>query len=164
MSDPQENEPERHETRAEQLDRNWGDILQEMRVMQTGTQLIAGFLLTLPFQEKFADLDDRQQTVYLGLVVLAAATTALMLVPIALHRRLFRDHAKESLVHVANWLVIVALGAIALLITGINWLIFDVVVTRNAGLVAGLASLVVLTALLAALPAAVERKAFENRP
>ena len=163
MSENKESEPERHETKAEQLDRNWGDILQEMRVMQTGTQLIAGFLLTLPFQQAFADLDGVQRAVYLGLVVLAATTTALMLVPIALHRRLFRDHAKESLVIGANRLVIVALGAIAVLISGINWLIFDVVLDRTAGLLAIGISLVVLALLLAALPAAVERKVFTDR-
>lgn len=151
--------PERHETPAERLDRNWGELLQEMRVMQTGVQLIAGFLLTLPFQDKFADLDDLQEALYLGLVVLAAVTTSLMLVPIALHRRLFGGHVKQHLVATAHRLVIVALFAIGLLIVGINWLIFDVVISRTAGLVCGALSVVLVLSLLAWLPATIGRRA-----
>lgn len=150
----------RNETEEERLDRNFDDLLQEMRVMQTGVQLIAGFLLTLPFQEPFARLDDLQRDVYLGLVLLAALTTSLILTAIALHRRLFRDHVKETLVIAAHRLVIVALGAIALLVAGINWLIFGVVLDRTAGILVSILSLLVVASLLVALPAAVERKAF----
>ena len=150
---------DRNETPAERLDRNWNDLLQEMRVMQTGVQLIAGFLLTLPFQQVFEDLDDVQRTIYLVLVLVAGLTTAMMLVPIALHRRLFGDHVKDSLVRTAHLLVIVVLGAIGLLITGIVLLIFDVVVSRAAGLITGSVTLVLVVVLLAVLPALVERQA-----
>jgi hypothetical protein len=150
---------DRNETPAERLDRNWNDLLQEMRVMQTGVQLIAGFLLTLPFQQVFEDLDDVQRTIYLVLVLVAGLTTAMMLVPIALHRRLFGDHVKDSLVRTAHLLVIVVLGAIGLLITGIVLLIFDVVVSRAAGLITGSVTLVLVVVLLAVLPALVEREA-----
>jgi hypothetical protein len=147
--------PERRETPAERLDRNWNELLQEMRVMQTGVQLIAGFLLTLPFQQAFDDLDAWQRWQYLGLVLLAGATTAVMLAPIALHRRLFGGHLKERLVATAHRLVILALGAIGLLIAGIIALIFDVVVSRTAGLVTGAAALAIVVLLLAVLPARV---------
>lgn len=155
---------DRNETPAERLDRNWNDLLQEMRVMQTGVQLIAGFLLTLPFQEAFGDLDDVQRTVYLILVAVAGVTTAMMLVPIALHRRLFGDHVKGSLVRTAHGLVIVVLGAIGLLISGIVWLIFDVVVDRAAGVTAGGLTLLVVLVLLAGVPAVVEREALSEKP
>jgi hypothetical protein len=151
--------PERNETPAERLDRNWNELLQEMRVMQTGVQLIAGFLLTLPFQQAFADLDDLQRWLYLVLVALASITTALMLVPIALHRRLFGDHVKERLVQTAHRLVIVVLGAIGLLISGIVMLLFDVVVSRTAGLVSGGLGLAIAVALLAVVPARIEKAA-----
>lgn len=152
-------QPERNETPAERLDRNWNDLLQEMRVMQTGTQIVAGFLLTLPFQSAFRALDDWQRGLYLGLVVLAGATTALMLAPIAVHRRLFGDHIKERLVSTAHRLVIVVLGAIGLLLAGITALIFDVVVSRTAGLVAGGGALALAVVLLVVVPAAIERDA-----
>lgn len=153
---------DRNETDAERLDRNWNDMLQEMRVMQTGVQLIAGFLLTLPFQQAFGDLDDVQRSLYLVLIALASVTTALMLVPIALHRRLFGDHAKEQLVRTAHRLVIGVLFAIGLLITGIVMLLFDVVVDRTAGLVSGGLSLALVVLLLGVLPAVIERAALRR--
>ena len=61
-----EEDPERDETPTERLDRNWGDLLQELRVSQTGVQLLTGFLLTLPFQSRFAELDRVEQNIYLG--------------------------------------------------------------------------------------------------
>ena len=77
---------ERNETEAEREDRKWDDMLQELRVIQTGAQLTGGFLLTLPFQQRFAGLTDLQEAVYLGLVVLAALVVAQVLTPIAIHR------------------------------------------------------------------------------
>lgn len=88
----------RDETRNEQLDRQWIDLLQELRVMQTGTQIIAGFLLTLPFQSCFTELDQVATTLYLGNVLLAALSTCLMLVPMAMHRELFGSRVKDRLV------------------------------------------------------------------
>jgi hypothetical protein len=161
MSDAQRTD-DRNETPTERLDRNWNDLLQEMRVMQTGVQIIAGFLLTLPFQQKFGDLDEVQRAIYLALVCVASATTALMLVPIALHRRLFGDHVKDRLVRTAHRFVIVVLFAIGLLICGIVLLIFDVVVGRGAGLAVGGLALLLVVALLGVLPAVVERHALDD--
>ena len=73
----------RNETREEQLDRNWAELLQELRVLQTGVQILAGFLLTLPFQERFEDLDSFQVNLYLANVVIAALTTAFILQPVS---------------------------------------------------------------------------------
>ena len=127
----------RHETRDEQLDRNWDDLLQELRVMQTGVQLLAGFLVTLPFQSAFAELDHYQRTVYLCVLSLAGLTTLMMLVPVAVHRRLFGEGVKEWLVATAQPVSQVLLGAVALLICGVTSLVFDVVLGRVAGCVAG---------------------------
>lgn len=147
----------RRETRDEQLDRNWNDLLQELRVMQTGVQLLAGFLVTLPFQAAFADLDDYQRTLYLCILSLAGATTLMMLVPIAVHRRLFGDGVKQWLVGTAHPLSQVVLGAVALLVVGVTSLVFDVVLGRRAGLLAGGAALLVALLLLAVLPVLVHR-------
>jgi hypothetical protein len=88
----------RDETESERLDRNWNEILQELRVTQTGTQILTGFLLAAAFQTRFADLDAFQVDVYLVLVVTAVLTTALGLAPVSLHRVLFRRGAKEQIV------------------------------------------------------------------
>ena len=142
----------RAESEEEKADRKWGDLLQELRVMQTGTQLIAGFLLTLPFQGRFAELDDYQRRLYLAVVLVALVTTALVVSPIAVHRRLAGHHVKDRLVALAEVAVRGVLAGIGLLIVGIVVLIFDVVVGRAAGLAAGAALLTLVVALLVVLP------------
>jgi hypothetical protein len=143
---------DRNETDTERLDRKWNDLLQELRVMQTGAQLTAGFLLTLPFQTGFADLDSFQRTLYLVLVILAALTTAVVVAPVAVHRRLSGRHVKERLVMTAHRLVGAGLVCLGLLVTGMVFLIFDVVVDRPFAAVASASVGVVLLALLVALP------------
>ena len=142
----------RNETEQERLDRKFDDMLQELRVIQTGVQLTAGFLLTLPFQALFWELDRFAKGLYLTLVLLAALTSALVMAPIAIHRRLSGQHVKGRLVAAAHHLVRLVLVGVALLVTGMVLLIFDVVTTRTwAGVAAGAIG-VVLLALLAVLP------------
>jgi hypothetical protein len=147
----------RNETEEERLDRKWNDLLQELRVMQTGAQLTAGFLLTLPFQQTFADLDDFARRLYLALVVLAALTTALVLSPVAIHRRLSGQHVKERLVDAAHRLVYGVLTCLTLLVSGMVLLIFDVVVDRTYAAVAAGSIFVVMVLLLVVLPLALVR-------
>lgn len=148
----------RPETPAQRSDRNWIELLQELRVMQTGVQILTGFLLTLPFQPRFEDLTDYQRTLYLVLVVLAASTTGLAVAPVSMHRALFRRHLKRELVTAADRMTRAALVLLALVVTGTTSLVFDVVVGHDAGLVVGGAMLVVLVALWLALPVAVRRR------
>lgn len=142
----------RDETAEERLDRLWTDLLQELRVMQTGAQLTAGFLLTLPFQSSFADLDDFSTGLYLVLVLLAALTTGLVMGPVAIHRRLSGEHVKERLIESAHKLVYGVLTCIALLVTGMVMLVFDVVVDRTWAVVAAAAVATVLALLLVVYP------------
>lgn len=150
----------RHESKDQRMDRNWSELLQELRVMQTGVQIIGGFLLTLPFQQRFGTLSEPERWLFLSLVVLAALTTGLMLVPVSLHRRLFRRHAKERVVAAGDAVVKVVLACIAILIAGCVGLIFSVVAGHDVGLVAGgsilagLAALVLVYPLLSWLPGA----------
>ncbi len=142
----------RDETEEERADRKWEDLLQELRVMQTGAQLLAGFLLTLPFQSSFADLDPFQKDLYLVLVVLATVTTALVMGPVAIHRRLSGRHVKDKLVKAAHRLVWGVITCISLLVAGILLFIFDVVVSRTAGFAAAAAMLALLGTLIIVLP------------
>lgn len=143
---------ERNETDEERLDRKFQDMLQELRVMQTGAQLTAGFLLTLPFQEPFEDLDQFQRTVYLALVVGAGLTTALLLTPVAIHRKLTGTHVKERVVKSTHRVMAAALTTLATIIVGIIFFTFDVVIDRTMAFVAGGAMAVVVASLLLALP------------
>ena len=128
---------DRRETEDERLDRKWADLLQELRVMQTGAQLTAGFLLTLPFQPTFTYLDTFQESLYLALVLLAAITTLLVMAAVAVHRRLSGADVKEQVVKAAHRLTIAVLTTISLLATGMVVLIFDVVLDRAYALVFG---------------------------
>ena len=147
----------RNETETERLDRNWDEILQELRVTQTGTQVLTGFLLTVAFQQRFQDLDDFQVGVYLVLVVLAVLTTALALAPVSLHRTLFRQRAKVYLVKVANVILRIVLAGVAAVLGGTVLLIFDFVAGRTAGLVVGTVALAVMVVLAVALPIGARR-------
>jgi len=142
----------RNETDDERLDRLWNELLQELRVMQTGAQLTAGFLLTLPFQQKFAELDDFGRRLYLALVLLAALTTALVLTPVAIHRRLAGKHIKDRVVASAHKLVFAVLTCLGLLVSGMVMLIFDVVIDRTWATVFAAGTLVVVVSLLGVLP------------
>jgi tellurite resistance protein TehA-like permease len=149
----------RNETREEQLDRNWMELIQELRVLQTGVQILAGFLLTLPFQDRFETLDDFQRNLYLVNVALAALTTAFILLPVSVHRRLFRKRLKETLVTSGDNITKIALSGVGALSVGTAALVFDVTAGRAAGLSAGAILLLVLIVLLVYVPLHLHRKA-----
>ena len=150
---------ERNETAIEKLDRNWMELLQELRVLQTGVQILAGFLLTLPFQSRFESLDDFQTNLYLANVALAALTTSLILLPVSVHRRLFRLHLRAALVASADRIAKVSLAGIGLLSVGTSALVFDVAAGRTAGVTAGAVLLTVLLILLVYVPSRLRRHA-----
>lgn len=152
MSTPTAPDAGRDETEEERLDRKWNDLLQELRVMQTGAQLTAGFLLTLPFQQKFATLDSFQRDVYLFLVLVAGLTTATVMAPVAVHRRLSGEHVKERVVVTAHRLVHLVLLGVSILIAGMALLIFDVVVDRTVAVAVSAGLLVYLVSVLVLLP------------
>jgi hypothetical protein len=145
------------ETEQERVARNWDEILQELRVTQTGTQILLGFLLTIPFQAGFADIDSEQIAVYLTLVMVAALATVFALAPVALHRALFRQGAKPELVRAAHLLMRLALGAISLALSGTVYLIFTVVIGDIAALIAGGSTLLLTVLLWAVLPSFLRR-------
>ena len=155
MQRQERRDPERDETEAERADRNWNELLQELRVSQTGVQLLAGFLVTLPFQDAFEDLDGFQRDLYVALLLLAVVTVGVMMAPVALHRRLFQGQAKKELVTAAHRFTRVALLLIPVLLAGIVFLVVDVVVDRTVAsfLAGGIA--VVMLALLVVVPAVV---------
>src|SRR6476469_924193 len=146
------NERARNESPMQRLDRNWADLLQELRVVQTGVQLLTGFLLTLPFQARFEQLSGYERTVYLITVALSVAAVWFINAPVSLHRMLFRRHARELRVTVSHRLAIVGLVLLGAAIVGVVLLIFDVVAGTAAGIVAAGAALVLLVALWAGLP------------
>jgi len=142
----------RNETPTERLDRNWADLLQELRVIQTGVQLLTGFLLTIPFQSRFADLTPFAQVVYLSTLSASVIATGLLIAPVSLHRILFRRHARRVTVDTAHRLAQTGLVFLAVAIVGVVLLNFDVVAGLTAGIIAAAATVVLLAGLWLALP------------
>jgi len=141
----------RDETQNERMDRNWNDLLQELRVTQTGTQILSGFLLTLVFQPRFATLDALQRNLYVALVLLAATTIVLGLAPVNLHRALFHQQLKPSIVRFGHLALRFQLAGVALIVVGTVLLILDVGVGRRVGLV-GACSILLLVVGAASIP------------
>lgn len=147
----------RDETPNERADRNWDDLLQELRVMQTGTQILTGFLLAVAFQPRFTDMDELQRDLYVVLVALAAVATILALAPVGMHRALFGRQRKPELVRVAARIVKIDLVVIGALTIGVTTLIIDFTVNRTAGVIALVAAIVGVLGLWVALPRLVRR-------
>ena len=119
-------EAQRHETEPERDDRNLIEILQEARVVQTGVQILFGFLLAATFEPKFSTLSSFQKAEYLGTLVSAAATLVMLTAPTAWHRILFRQGDKEYLVEVANRFMLVGLTTMGLTSIGVVMLLSDI--------------------------------------
>ena len=90
------------ETAKQRWDRNFADLLQELRVAQTGVQILFAFLLTLPFSSGFPKVTAFQKDVFVLALVTAAFATAMIISPVAFHRALFRQGRKPELVRYAH--------------------------------------------------------------
>jgi O-antigen/teichoic acid export membrane protein len=103
----------RQESVAQRADRNVGELVQELRVVGLGVQVLFGFLLSLPFTMRFTKLNGTQRDLYVASLVLAAVATVLLIGPVAYHRLVFRRGKKEQLVRFANAMAILGLAAVA---------------------------------------------------
>lgn len=135
--DQQWDRSQRGETEIERLDRNWNSLLQELRVVQTGVQLLTGFLLTLPFQQRFNVLDEPMRIAYLVTVGCSVGATVLLVAPVGIHRLLFRRHRLQVLVSAAHRCAYAGLALLGMALTGVTVIVFDSVAGRTAGFVAG---------------------------
>lgn len=130
----------REETEAARLDRNYGELLQELRVAQTGVQILFAFLLSIAFQQRFTQIEDYQRYLYLGTLACAACAAILLIAPVAVHRMMFGQHLKDEVVALTARSAEIGLGFLGLAMMCAVFLIADVV--------SGTAMAVVLTAPL----------------
>ena len=131
----------RDETPNERADRNLSELLQELRVALPGVQVLFAFLLTVPFQQRFADVTDFQRDTYFGTLLFSALASALLIAPGAYHRLNFRQGDKEHIVQMASRLTILGLIALSVAMTGavllvVDWLFDSVVVGVTTAAVA----------------------------
>jgi hypothetical protein len=117
----------RGETPMQRADRAYGEILQEVRVAQTGVQLLFAFLLALAFQARFSSVTSFQRDTYVVTLMLCAAAAALLIAPAAFHRVVYGRRLKQHLVQVANRLALSGLALLLLSLVSAVFLVMDVV-------------------------------------
>jgi hypothetical protein len=151
------NRHQREETGLQRLDRNLVELLQELRVAQTGPQILFAFLLSLAFTQRFGEVTGFQRGLYFTTLLLTAAAASLLIAPVSAHRLLFRQHEKHRLIAVANWLTIAGLLSLWLAIVGVLWFITDVLFGRWPGVLTAILSAAWFGSLWYALPIWVSR-------
>jgi hypothetical protein len=128
--------PGRDESDTERLDRNFGELLQELRVSQTGVQILFAFLLTLPFTQRFTQVSEFQKDVYFATLLLSAGASIFFIGPVSWHRLLFRRQEKSEVVYAANWMAIGGLICLSLAIIGVILFVTDFLFSGTAAAVA----------------------------
>jgi hypothetical protein len=142
----------RDETEDERLDRNLGELLQELRVALPGVQVLFAFLLAVPFQQNFEKISQFEKRVYFATLLLTAISAALLIAPSAYHRITFRYQQKHRLVFIANRLAIAGLAALALAMTCAILLITHLLFGTAATIVTTTLALAMYVVLWAVLP------------
>jgi len=146
------------ESDDEQLTRNMNELLQELRVAQTGSQILAGFLLTVPFTARYSELSDGQVRIYLAVLCGAVLSTGFVVAPVAFHRLLFRHHERRWIIRAADRAARAGLAMLALTTSGVLFLVFDVTVGTGPALGALAGALLFLGLLWLAIPAVRRRE------
>jgi hypothetical protein len=137
--DDEWNSSQRGEEPLRRADRNFADLLQEVRVVLTGVQLLFGFLLALAVSDRFRAIDPAMKTLYVGVLLTAALTIGLLVAPVCYHRRVFQCGRKQELVRASHQLVTAGLATMWLTVLGALILVLSLVLhIAMALLLAGL--------------------------
>ena len=107
-------------------DRELIELLNELRVVLPGVQVLFAFLLTVPFTSYFPKVTDGQERVYFGALLLTAMATAFLVAPTALHRIRWRVRDKEYILKTSNKFALTGLVLLAAALTCVVWLITDI--------------------------------------
>lgn len=142
----------REESDDARLDRNLGELLQELRVALPGVQVLFAFLLAVPFQRNFTEISPFEEKVYFATLLCTAVSAALLISPTAYHRLTFHLQQKRELVFLANRLTIAGLSFLALAMTGAIMLITDVLFGSPATVIFSVAAATLFVVLWGVLP------------
>ncbi|ALG29998.1 MULTISPECIES: DUF6328 family protein [Glutamicibacter] len=132
--------------------RQWNELLQEMRVMQTGVQILAAFLVVLPFQARFEMLSRSDETIYIVLLVAATLLILLLITPVAVHRYFFGQRLKEQTVALGHIVLKIVGVGVGLLVSGCVWFVLQVLFGWQLGAWIGGGLVLATLFLLLALP------------
>lgn len=150
-------QPVRHETADERADRNLVELLQELRVLQTGVQIVFAFLLGVAFTPRFAQLGQAQQDLYVATLLMTVIALAVLAAPVALHRGLFHRGAKRRIVAVSTRLARAGLVFLALALNGAVLLLLDVVLGWTWAIAITCVSALLFAGLWFVLPSSLRR-------
>jgi predicted membrane channel-forming protein YqfA (hemolysin III family) len=141
MSEPRVKDIE-HEEREEnpkaRLEREHNELLQELRSLIPGAEVLFGFLLAISFTQQFADLDDAERYVYYGTLVSTAVALVLYLAPASYHRLRFREGDKDYMLRKANREAIAGTVASSFALTGVLYLVSAFVFGTTEAIVAAI--------------------------
>jgi hypothetical protein len=140
------------ESKGERLDRELMELLQELRVVLPGVQVLLAFLLTAPFQQRFASLPGSLRNAFFASIVCATLATVLLIAPSAHHRLRWRAGEKERLVRLGNQMAIAGTVFLAAAIVLALYVVTDVLFTTNLAVLTGLAALVLFGVLWYVVP------------
>ncbi len=154
---PDPTTPQRHETSQERADRNLVELLQELRVVQTGVQIVFAFLLGVAFTSRFPQLDTFQRDTYVATLLLTVTASAVLASPVALHRGLFHRGVKVRIVALSARLAQIGLVVLALALNGAVLLLMDVVLGGAAAIAITAVTGSLFTGLWFVLPWAMRR-------
>ena len=146
------------------LDRELGELLQELRVTLPGVQVLFAFLLTVPFSQRFGQLTSTQRTAYFVAFLATAAASALLLAPAAYHRIQWRRHDKERLLRTSTRFMILGLGLLAVAISAATFVVTDVLYETTWAAVVAAAVVAVLAAFWFVLPLVGRRRGSQPAP
>lgn len=132
IHNPDHGPSQRDETPDERADRNMVELLQELRVLQTGVQIIFAFLLSIAFTARFTQLSQTQQYVYVAALLMSVVSVAVLAAPVAIHRGLFRRGMKEEIVILSTRCARLGMLLVSISLDCAVFLIMDVVLGRVA--------------------------------
>jgi hypothetical protein len=140
------------EDHGERTAREQIELLQELRIVIPGVQVLFAFLLTVPFAQRFIELNTLQRAVFFATLLCTAVATALLIAPTAHHRLLFRQGVREQRLKMGNLLAILGLVFIVLAMVGVVFVITDLIFGLTAALVVTVAMALFFSLLWFVLP------------
>lgn len=153
----------RNESEADRLDRHWQELLQELRVAQTGVQILFAFLLVVAFSGPFQEAGAYTHGVFAATLVVTAMATALLIAPVSVHRLVYRRQLRDELIRVAAKMAMGGLFFMLLAVVGGLLLALDVVLSRTTTLAVVAAVAVWFSVFWYLVPLAVRRRGTNMR-
>ena len=149
---------QRDEGEAQRFDRHWNELLQELRLAQTGTQILFAFLLAIAFTRPFQEADDFIHIAFSATLVITGLATGLLIAPVALHRMVFQQRLRDRMIAVSAQMAAGGLFLLMLAVCGGVLLALDVVLPRVVAMIISVLTLLWFIVFWYAIPASVRRR------